>query len=63
MQALCGVAAVVMCVIWIIWVLTVTLFLIDPTDRDGALAVLGITIIAAPIIYGGFRLIDSQDRG
>ena len=59
---MCGVVAVIMAGLWINWVLAVALALTDPSNGDRWLALGGATLIAAPVIYGGLRLLDSQQR-
>lgn len=62
MQTLCGVVAVVMAILWINWVLALTLALVAPADGGRWLAFAVASVVTAPILYGGFRLLESQQR-
>lgn len=62
MQTLSALVAVVMAVLWINWVLAATLALIDPLDAGGWLSFGLATIVTAPVVYGGIRLLDRTHR-
>lgn len=62
MQALCGIAAVVMAGLWINWVLATVLVLVEPSNAGRWLSFALATIVTAPVLYGGLRLLDSQSR-
>lgn len=58
MQTLAALVAVVMAVLWIVWVLAATLALIEPTNPERWLSLGFVTIVTAPVVFGGFRLLD-----
>ena len=62
MQTLCGIVATVMAAGWILWVALTVINLIDPTDMRGWAGWAILTAIIFPVIYGGFRLLESQQR-
>lgn len=62
MQTLAALVSVVMAVLWIGWVLTATLVLVKPTDAERWLSFGFVTIVTAPVVYGGIRLLDATHR-